>query len=120
MLAERVPPAEGSKVTAKVVVPFVAATGEVGNAVTVKSAAFAPETTTLGEPESVKAAPPVFSMVKVLTIFPEATLWEPKSVWSPAIGVISPSTIETLLPLMSISGAITTAPVPCISNVYGF
>ena len=40
----------------------------------------------------------VFWMVKVRTIVPDATLWLPKSVWSVAEGVASPSAMDVPLP----------------------
>ncbi len=56
----------------------------------------------------------MFSIVYVLVKF-ELTLTTPKSVWSVAEGVASPSTIETEFPVRFISGAI---PVPCTSKLY--
>ncbi|CAD0000402.1 hypothetical protein FLACHUCJ7_00021 [Flavobacterium chungangense] len=79
-VAVLVPVADGSKVTTKVVVPVVAATGDVGWVVTVKSAALVPLMVTSGVPFRFKALAPVFSIVKVLAIVPEATSVEPKSV----------------------------------------
>ena len=72
-LAVLIPDAEGSKVMTNVEMPLVAATGETGCVVTVKSAAFVPLSTAFGVPESVNAASPVFSIEKVLTTVPVGT-----------------------------------------------
>ena len=58
-VAERKPVALGAKVTWKVVFP-PPLTDAAGSCVTVKSAGFAPFTTTLGTPVSKRSAPPRF------------------------------------------------------------
>ncbi|CAD0000407.1 hypothetical protein FLACHUCJ7_00026 [Flavobacterium chungangense] len=73
------PPAEGSNVMAKVVLPAVSIE-LFGKVVTAKSPAFAPPMLTKGVPDKFKNPAPVFSIVKVLVILPEATSVEPKSV----------------------------------------
>ncbi len=75
-----------------------------GEAITVKSLAFVPKILTVGLPESDSVLPPKFSIVKVRTSVPEETLTKPKSVWSVIDGLVSPFTMETLLPLILISG----------------
>ncbi|CAD0000397.1 hypothetical protein FLACHUCJ7_00016 [Flavobacterium chungangense] len=102
-VAVRVPAADGSKVTIKVVLPEVFI-GLVGWVVTVKSAALVPLMATFGVPVRLKPITPVFSIVKVRACVPDARSTEPKSVWSAALGVASPLTIETLLPFRLISG----------------
>src|SRR5574341_1088120 len=94
----------GSKVTTKVVA-LLAATGEAGCVVTLKSAAFAPLTVTLGEPVRFRSTEPRFAMVKVRDTMPPVTAVEPKSVSSAMIGVESLLMIVMPLPLRLISGA---------------
>lgn len=96
------------------VVVAPAATGEVGVAVTVKSAALVPLMTTSGEPVKAKAAVPLLVMVNVcVTGVPMLVL--PKSVPSVVEGLVSPLLIGVLdLPVRSISGA---TPVPCMEKV---
>ena len=125
------PSADGSKVTWKVVLPGPAILLE-GIAVTVKSAALVPEIVKYGlAPVKLKAAVPVFWMVNVLTIVPEAVETAPKSVWSAKAGDTSPETIETAFPWRLISGeaadklpliiksSILKVPVPAASPVAG-
>lgn len=92
----------------KVVVP-PAVTGELGVAVTVKSAALVPLMATRGEPDKAKLAVPLFVMVNVcVTGVPTPVL--PKSVPSVVDGLASPLAIGVLdLPVRSISG---DTPVP--------
>ena len=111
-LAVRVPEALGSKVTWKVVVPL-AVTGEVGNAVTVKSAAWVPLTVTKGVPDRVRLPVPLLAIVKVRTTVPPITRALPKSVWSVVLGVVAPSRMLTLLPVTLISGAGTCTATMC-------
>ena len=95
--AERRPDALGLKMTVKVVEP-AGATGLEGWRLTVKSAAFVPETATMGDPDNVRLASPVLRIVIVCETVPPATGALPKSVQSVMEGVVSPSTIETLFP----------------------
>src|SRR2546423_2022091 len=88
-----------------VVVPLLL-TGDVGCVVTLKSAAFVPVIDTFGVPFKVSALVPVFSIVNVCETVPPATLALPKSVSSVALGVVSPSAMDVLLPLTLISGAV--------------
>ena len=111
IVAFRMPTSEGSKVITKVV-EVLAAISELGWVVTVKSSGFAPLITTIWSPGNVKSAVPMFSIVKVLTTVPAITPWEPKSVWLASKGISSPSAIETLLPLILISGEAVPVPVP--------
>jgi len=104
IVAVRVPVAVGSKVTMKVVVP-PELTGVVGICVTVKSAACVPVTSTSGVPARFRSASPVFWIVNVRMTDPVSTSASPKSVWSVAAGVVSPSAIDWPLPCRSISGA---------------
>ena len=103
-MADRVPEPLGSKVTWKVVLPL-AVTGEVGNAVTVKSAAWVPLTATKGVPDRVRLTVPLLAIVKVRTTVPPVTWALPKSVWSVVLGVLSPSGMPKLLTVTVISGA---------------
>ena len=105
-VAVRNPPALGSNVTTKVVVPPPLLTGVPGMEVTVKSPACAPPITTGGVPVRFRAAVPELVMVKLLGLLPLATGTLPKSVSSVAEGVASPSLIETPRPETSISGAV--------------
>ncbi|CAD0000401.1 hypothetical protein FLACHUCJ7_00020 [Flavobacterium chungangense] len=112
-VAVRVPNADGSKVTTKVVLPK-AFIGLVGCVVTVKSLALLPLMVTSGVPFRFKASAPVFSIVKVLAIVPEATSVEPKSLWSARVGVVLLLAIVVVLPVMLISGtqvALKASPV---------
>ena len=103
-VAVRAPAAPGVKVTVKVVVAKLA-TGEPGCTVTTKSPGLAPATTTFGTPVRLRLFEPRFLMVNVrLKGMPTPTL--AKSVWSVRLGVLSPSTIEVLLPRTSISGGV--------------
>ena len=101
-VALRNPEADGSKATWNVVVP-PAATDAAGCAATTKSEACVPPTATRGLPVRFKATAPVFRMVKVRTTVPAETGAEPKSVWSAALGELSPSAMDTELPCTSIS-----------------
>ncbi len=101
IVAVRTPRAEGSKVTSNVVDP-PAGTDSAGWSVTEKSPAFVPETST---DVRVSAPDPVFSMLNVRVTVPAGVATEPKSVWSAVPGVVSPSAMVTLLPVMLISGA---------------
>ncbi len=60
---------------------------------------------------------PVFSIVNVRSISPSLISIEPKSVWSAACGVVSPSAMFCPLPVTFISGV--PDPVPEIAKVYG-
>src|SRR5688500_14252551 len=102
-VAVRNPDALGANTMVKVVVPFVAPTGDDGCAVTVKSAAFAPLMATLGVPVRFRSAAPVFSIVKVRVTLPPIAAG-PKSVWSVAVGVVSPSVMVVLFHFTFISG----------------
>ena len=93
--AVRVPAADGLKVTIKEVLDPEAMV-LLGAVVTLKSPAFTPEMVVAPK---LKTPNPVLWIVKVRVM-----LVEPKSVKSPAAGVVSPSAIETALPRMSISG----------------
>jgi len=86
----RTPPADGLKVTWKVVLPE-GAIGEVAMVVTAKSAASAPPTVIV---PAVRGAFPRFPIVKVRTTVPPRTSVPPKSVWSTRVGVVSPSGIS--------------------------
>ena len=77
--AVRVPIADGSKRTVKVVDP-PGITGLVGSKDTLKSPAFVPLMLTLGEPVRVKLPVPVFSMVKTRSTDPLDISALPKSV----------------------------------------
>lgn len=82
-------------------VEFPAATDPEGFAVTVKSPALAP---VIVIDPTVKLLVPVFSIVNVFGFVEPATDIEPKSVSSATFGVVSPSAIDTALPITSISG----------------
>ena len=111
IIAVRRPSALGSKVTWNVRLP-PAATELAGCVTTVKSAAFAPLIWTTGVPLRFKAALPVLRIVKLLTTVPPLVSVEPKSVPSVALGVVSPSTIDTPPPCTSTSGAGAAGVVP--------
>ena len=86
-VAVRTPVALGSNVTVNVVVPPPLATGVVGPAVTVKSAAAVPEITTSGiPPVRFSAAVPVLVIVNVFGFVPPTTSTLPKSVSSAVAG----------------------------------
>src|SRR5262245_3650121 len=103
-VAVRVPVPNGAKLIWKVVVPFVAATGETGCAVMLKSAAFTPLKTTLGVPVRFSAVAPVFAMVKECATAPVLAVALPKSVSSDALGVSSALAIVVLLPFTFMIG----------------
>jgi hypothetical protein len=91
-VAVRAPNADGSKRIVKVVLPLVAATGEAGCRVTLKSAACSPAIVTRGVPVSSRSSTPVLRMVNVRALFcPRVRL--PKSVSSAIDGVVSPFVI---------------------------
>lgn len=103
-VAVRKPIALGSNVTVNVVEPLgpLIVAGRVIPPI-VKSAALVP-VSVIPPDGIVRFELPVFSMVNVRTTVPLLT-WTPwKSVWSVGLGIISPSTILTLLPLRFISG----------------
>ena len=88
------PIALGENVIIKVVLLF-AATEVAGGEVTVKSDALVPLIVMV---PMVNAIFPVLNIVNVLVVATEL-----KSVQSAVVGVVSPSIIETVFPLMSIS-----------------
>ena len=99
-LAWRRPAADGSNVIPmSVVLPAV--TGDAGASVTSKSAASAPPIVTSPK---VRSALPSLSTVKVRVRVPPVSATMPKSVWSAASGVTSPSAIDTALPRTSMEG----------------
>ena len=95
--------APGAKLTWKVALP-PAATGDAGCWVTVKSAALAPLTATLGVPVRFSARAPVFWMVNICTCVPPPVSAQPKSVAFAGMGGVFPFGMDTPLPVMLISG----------------
>ena len=118
-VAVRSPLADGLKVTVKVVESLPKMVAGSVMPPTVKSAALAPSIV-MPPAGMFSGARSVLRMVKVWTavctvvLLSTATL--PKSVSSPTVGVVSPSTMVVLLPCTSISG---TVPVPCRLQVNG-
>src|SRR4029450_7185711 len=102
-VASRTPVALGLKRTWKVVV-WPAPTGVLGTVTTLKSLAFGPLSATSGGPDSCSAARPLLLIVKVCVIAWLSGLL-PKSVPSPADGLVSPSTITCPFPNTAMSGA---------------
>ena len=112
IVADLVPVVAGLKVTWKVV-ELLPAMLLGGICVKLKSLV-APVITTYGNGSVSDRVPgPRFSIVKVRTTLPAATTALPKSVWSAASGVLSPSAIVTVFPLMfiSIAGIIVISPL---------
>ena len=112
-----VPSSLGSNVISKVVVP-PAVTEEAGCRVTAKSL-LPVMTTGSGLPVRFRASKPKFPIVKVRVIEPPVTGTLPKFVQSAVLGLVSPSTIETPLPRIVISGS-GGMTCPVIRKLKGF
>ena len=78
-----------------------------GEAMTVKSAAFAPVINTLGLPVNCRAPVPVLRMTKVFVMVPEQCDTEPKFVLFSAEVLRVPLAMDLPFPVTSISGVVT-------------